>query len=134
VNSECFKPVSHSLPKIPSSERKVRSWGFPKWSTFSRQGYPKGGVGRSPLPTNNELKLARGLATIDYPFSSSNSNGRKIANGKPQKLVKTNITANRIDAIASSSLISLNNPIKLREVIVLRRELMTRLILLGRFW
>jgi hypothetical protein len=49
-------------------------------------------------------------------------------------LVTTNIIANRIDAIASSGLNSLNNPIKLREVIVLRRELMTRLILLGRFW
>jgi hypothetical protein len=46
-------------------------------------------------------------------------------------LVTTNITANKIEAIASSGL---NNPIKLREVIVLRRELMTRLILLGRFW
>jgi hypothetical protein len=71
---------------------------------------------------------------IAYPRSSSNKNGKKIAKGKPQKLVTTSITANKIDAIASSGLKSLNNPIKLREVIVLRRELMTRLILLGRFW
>jgi hypothetical protein len=66
-----------------------------------------------------------------YPRSSSNKSGKKIAKGNPQKLVTTSITANRIEAIASSGL---NNPIKLREVIVLRRELMTRLILLGRFW
>jgi hypothetical protein len=59
------------LTEIPSLERKVRSWGFPrlgsfhgretrpdelrKWSTLSREECPKGGVGRSPQPPHYQL-------------------------------------------------------------------------------
>ncbi len=40
--------------QIPAGERKVRSWGFPKWSTFSREGLAVG----ADIATKPKVRLA----------------------------------------------------------------------------